>query len=577
MCRSILAFYLFLSAEIWCNCIAAAAASPFAVSWSDQTFGFDGPWRAVTVKVGSPGQELSLYPGGSWGGSVFLESICSNSTLAPICHTSKEGGLFDGSRSATFDNESIQFGAAGAFRVGEADAVRQYGTVRYGFDYYDVGGKRIPNVSTRWITDAYRVYPGGKAYPVDLGILSLGASDINQTFTQDDDKPAIQTTFVPSYMFGTLKMLPSYSYGMHIGSVLPKIPGSLYLGGYDQNRVLGEVSAQSFSSGSFPIGLVDIEVGVVRGGSPWNYSSQHGLLAKGNASIAPGITVTMSPADPYLYLPQSTCAAIAAELPVVYQPDYGLYFWDTTDRRYSQIITSPAYLEFVFSKNSRNNANLTIKVPFSLLNLTLKAPLVEKPTSYFPCMGTTGTYALGRAFAQAAFIGVNWGLPAGNWFLAQAPGPNIPGSARPTVIRPGDATISASLSEWENSWEGHWTELPTMRGSSGSPDDGGGGLSDIAKAGIGLGVSLSLTLTALAAVVLLRYGNRCTTLRSPKPIDDDEGLVAVGLHPRDSLSAGVPQARQLGHPRTLAEFSDQPSGQVYELQGQRHGSVYELS
>ncbi|RAK76188.1 uncharacterized protein BO72DRAFT_487024 [Aspergillus fijiensis CBS 313.89] len=522
MCRSILAFYLFLSAEIWCNCIATAATSPFAVSWSDQTFGFDGPWRAVTVEVGSPGQELSLYPGGSWGGSVFLESICSNSTLAPICHTSKEGGLFDGSRSATFDNESIQFGAAGAFRVGEADAVRQYGTVRYGFDYYDVGGKRIPNVSTRWITDAYRVYPGGKAYPVDLEILSLGASDINQTFTQDDDKPAIQTTFVPSYMFGTLKMLPSYSYGMRMGS--------------------------------------------------------HGLLAKGNASIAPGITVTTSPADPYLYLPQSTCAAIAAELPVMYQPDYGLYFWDTTDRLYSQIITSPAYLGFVFSKNSRNNANLTIKVPFSLLSLTLKAPLLENSTSYFPCMGTTGTYALGRAFAQAAFIGVNWGLPAGNWFLAQAPGPNIPGSARPTVIRPGDATISANLSEWENSWEGHWTELPTMRGSSGSPDDdgGGGGLSDIAKAGIGLGVSLSLTLTALAVVVLFRHG-RCTTLRSPKPIDDDEGLVAVGLHPRDSLSAGVPQARQLGHPRTLAEFNDQPSGQVYELQGQRHGSVYELS
>ena len=171
---------------------------------------------------------------------------------------------------------------------------------------------------------------------------------------------------------------------------------------------------------------------------------QHGLLAKGNASIAPGITVTMSPADPYLYLPQSTCAAIAAELPVVYQPDYGLYFWDTTDRRYSQIITSPAYLEFVFSKNSRNNANLTIKVPFSLLNLTLKAPLVEKPTSYFPCMGTTGTYALGRAFAQAAFIGVNWGLPAGNWFLAQAPGPNIPGSARPTTRATSTQATSAS-------------------------------------------------------------------------------------------------------------------------------------
>lgn len=40
-------------------------------------------------------------------------------------------------------------------------------------------------------------------------------------------------------------------------------------------------------------------------------------------------------------------------------------------------------------------------------------------------------YTLGRAFLQAAFIGVNWQpqSPPGNWFLAQAPGPNTASAA----------------------------------------------------------------------------------------------------------------------------------------------------
>jgi len=33
---------------------------------------------------------------------------------------------------------------------------------------------------------------------------------------------------------------------------------------------------------------------------------------------------------PYIYLPRSSCDAIAAKLPVSYNSDLGLYFWDTT-------------------------------------------------------------------------------------------------------------------------------------------------------------------------------------------------------------------------------------------------------
>ena len=60
------------------------------------------------------------------------------------------------------------------------------------------------------------------------------------------------------------------------------------------------------------------------------------------------------------------------------------YLWKTSDPRYSKTITSASYLGFVFSGS--NNANVTIKVPFMLLNLTLEtaASGLGSNVQYFP-------------------------------------------------------------------------------------------------------------------------------------------------------------------------------------------------
>lgn len=207
-----------------------------------------------------------------------------------------------------------------------------------------------------------------------------------------------------------------------------------------------------------------------------------------------------SGADPSIYLPHSTCEAIAAELPVTYHPEYGLYFWNTEDKRYSEIVSAPTYLGFTF-KNSLNNANLTINVPFSLLNLTLDAPLVDKLTPYFPCMGTNGNYVLGRAFMQAAFVGVKGGPYQGSWFLAQPPGPNIPGTTTVVTINTENNTVSSSSSDWESSWKGVWKELPAILASNTSTPmrradrRGSNGLS--------MGVNAGITVGVLAAAIIV--------------------------------------------------------------------------
>ena len=192
---------------------------------------------------------------------------------------------------------------------------------------------------------------------------------------------------------------------------------------------------------------------------------RNGILAEGNSSITSSLPVTMNPGAPYMYLPNSTCEAMVKDLPVTYNANLGLWIWNTQDPQYTKIVTSPTYLSLTFRDNTDN---LTIKVPFQLLNLTLDAPLVMTPTPYFPCQPPNNAthYSLGRAFLQAAFIGVNWERGNGNWFLAQAPGPNI---ALTPVQKPiTTSTIEGSAANWADTWSTVWTALPISNSSSSS-------------------------------------------------------------------------------------------------------------
>jgi hypothetical protein len=95
-------------------------------------------------------------------------------------------------------------------------------------------------------------------------------------------------------------------------------------------------TAQSYTNAILQLDLLDIGIGVAEGGSPFPYTSKSGLLAQGSSSINGFIPVEADPKEPYLYLPVSTCQAIAQELPVTFQPKYGLYLWNITDPRLPQ-------------------------------------------------------------------------------------------------------------------------------------------------------------------------------------------------------------------------------------------------
>jgi hypothetical protein len=287
--------------------------------------------------------------------------------------------------------------------------------------------------------------------------LNASVSNITYYKTQDDTVTA-NTTLYSAYDAG---YIPSLSYGLHIGSAEPNISGSLVLGGYDKSRILSDAIVAGNDN---LFRLTDIALNVSSGGSAFIEPSSSGAiegLLKAPTDFGDYLEVQPRPGVPYLYLPLETCDAIAAHLPVTYSPYYNLYVWDTDKDATEDIISSPHYLSFVFTDDTKTSAH--IKVPFALLNLTLDTPVSKKPLQYFPCSpweaDTTG-YTLGNAFLQAAFLSQHWQM--NTTVLAQAPGPDYHEKNLQAIPYDSDITVGAATdaADWAKTWATTLKDLP---------------------------------------------------------------------------------------------------------------------
>ncbi len=431
--------------------------------------------------------------------------------------------------------------------------------------------------------------PDGQSYSPEVGILSLGSPDGIKALDN-----ATGWTF-PGYLHSQ-NITPSNSAGLHYGSAAFEHEGSLTWGGYDQSRVIGDVGVFSLfqPEGLIMPSLLDIQIGVEAGSSPFNASSITGLLEQ-NKTIGTQLPTLINPTIPYMYMSPQTCANIAQYLPVSLQSAIGLYTWNTSDPRYSQIVQSASYLAFTFQSGSTTaSGNLTIKVPFSLLNLTLESPIVPSRQQYFPCqpfaaLDGSGYYFLGRSFLQAAFLGINWNQTT--YFLAQAPGP----SADAPNIQPigtNDTTLkSQPASKFGQSWAGHWTVLDSANSSSSatnsttptpaethSADHGKSGLSSGAIAGASIGSVLGvLAILGLFSWLFIRSKRRHVVADFKEGASELNGKTN-GLPQEVSAQHGVPEAEgdglrheKLGRERHEAEGQDKlvyekpADGEVQEM------------
>ncbi|KAL8699956.1 MAG: hypothetical protein Q9201_005705 [Fulgogasparrea decipioides] len=359
---------------------------------SPESYGPDGPWQTVRVLLSNSSQAVHLIPGRTYHSRILSKDICGNSSLPLPCGA---GGLYDQDASRSSIKWNDTSGVVWTMDGGQSEAVGiDTGIFEdVSFDPGDrVGLVPVATWSIRVVNQVYLNLPDGSgSYPAEVGILALANTNLNLEKTDPADADDSDG------------LAQKYTYGLHIGSAAMGIPLSLWVGGYDRSRVIGPVSVHPYalnpgyingtsdwSSGlddaaSFVIDLRDIGIGVDNGASPFNFSERQNILNRGNSSIGDSLPVVLDSLAPYLHLPQSTCDAIASYLPVTYQDRYKLYFWDTEDPDYQAIVTSPSYLSLTFRNSGLEEANLTIKVPFSLLNLTLQAPITVSPTQFFPC------------------------------------------------------------------------------------------------------------------------------------------------------------------------------------------------
>ncbi|CAF9920969.1 hypothetical protein IMSHALPRED_005056 [Imshaugia aleurites] len=502
--------------------LIAADLGPYNVVWNTtHSYGPDGPWNVVTVGVGSnsnnePLSYIDLYPGGIWESMINTQAFCggNDSVSCPAA----SAGLYDYEHSSTaIQNVSSSVGLI--WQWNSQDALNLSGIAKDVVDTMVLSTQFGPFTITNSTISAVDVsqieLPDGTNYSIEVGTLSLGAPGNGLQPFED-----LEGQTIPGQLANE-DAISSNSFGLHIGSASLKQAGSLTYGGYDQSRVLGEVGAFDLGSGNEMLpSLLDIELGVENGTSPFGADVVSRLLWL-NESFNGVQPAVINPIVPYLFMSPQTCAAIAQNLPVTFQPNIGLYTWNTTDPQYRSIVSSPSYLAFVFQNSGAGN--LTIKVPFQLLNLTLEPPIVSSPQQYFPCRPFhanegSGNYFLGRAFLQAAFIGINWGNH--KWFMAQAPGPSV-GAADTQEIGPNDTSINSdAISNFAATWSKDWTPLSQSSNSSsnntssnnaspksiGTPKSNPSkGLPSNAKAGIGIGVSVgALAIAGFALFVYLR-------------------------------------------------------------------------
>ncbi|KAK6526332.1 hypothetical protein TWF694_004930 [Orbilia ellipsospora] len=489
---------------------------PFNTS---QSFGYDGPWYAVPVTIGSDPQTLNLFPGSQWATTILSDVICGDRSNC----ASEKGGLYNYSLDNLTYHPVTRPTIIGADTIPYGQLFDAKGLTLGQFNQLGVGGGlsyvTIANASVLRV-DAATLYYGKDRVQVQPsnGFLALGGLADYQTFGP------YQPVIALNYLAATGK-IESRTWGMHYSSAkLNQIP-SLIWGGYDKSRISGPVQTFDLDSGGgMRMNLIGINIGVAIGKSPFPYQMKSNLLVN-NIATGQGNVVTrveLESAIPYLVLPQETCDAIARELPVVFNASLGFYLWKTADPLYQAIVTSPAYLSLDFQVSA--SQNLTLKIPFALLDLNLTAPLVTDTQAYFPCMGgtidkTTGDGAfLGRAFYQAVFIAKSF--ETSKFWIAQARGPSytvsdIQGIDKTAVSL--DAPPAVGDDTWVSSWNSSWMVVPLDTASSPTPKPSSG-TSKTTMIGIAVGIGSGILLLAL---VFLLWRRKRKTVKGKRSLPVD--------------------------------------------------------
>ena len=413
----------------------------------------DGPWSTFALQVGTPPQTVRLLPATEQSSVwIVLPEGCTP-TDVPDCPDVR-GFEFRINQSSTWSEE-------GLFELSLDEEVKlgYSGNAQYGYDTVTVGwqGEGLPTVPRQ-------VIAGFATKDFYVGRIPLNPSPFN--FSDfNDPKPSLLQSVRDA------GQIPSLSWAYTAGSYrhVPKVFGSLTLGGYDSARFVANDVTFSLS----PKRLQDLVVAV----------QSITTDATPTPLLSDGIYMPINSLVSHIWLPVDVCSAFERAFGLVWDNVTDLYL--VSDEQHDNLTSRNPNVTFRLGP-SLTGPSVDIVMPYASFDLAAGPPLVDVTTNYFPLRRAANDtqYILGRAFLQSAYIIADY--ERSELFVSQA------------LFPEGDDSDSEELVAIVPPME---VTSPQPSGAAGDDDDG---LAPGAIGGIVAGAVVGVGATALVVWFLYR-------------------------------------------------------------------------
>ena len=343
--------------------------------------GDDGPWSSFGIQVGTPPQNVRLFPGTSATTGTTVWVVRPEGCTANECGNNR-GFLFHPNESSTWSTEGLSNNGLYDLTAFEENLLGYGGNAYYGFD----------NVTLGWQTDglpelSHQVIAGYATKDFYLG--SLGISPQPELFTTfNDPQPSILATL------RNKSFIPSTSWAYTAGAYYqePKIYGSLVLGGYDATRFLPSPENLTFTFGADV--SRDLLVGIQEITSD---SFKDPLLSSTIYAFIDSLV-------PHLWMPLNVCTAFEQAFNLTWNSTVELYL--LTEDEHTRLVSLNPNVTLRLGSDALGSGFVSIVMPYGAFDLLASSPIVASPTYYFPLKRAQNDtqYTLGRTFLQQAYV-----------------------------------------------------------------------------------------------------------------------------------------------------------------------------
>lgn len=337
------------------------------------------------IQAGTPPQTFQVFPSFQ-SSNVWLPNAEECIRLqgdVPSCGSSRGAAPFQQSPSPGFQtNMSSTWQAINLYQLGLEREHGITGSGLVGFEKVVLNDIELE----KFIVTAY-ASPG-----LWLGHIGLLPLPINYS----------QTINSPSFL-STLKdggHIPSLAYGYQAGASYrgTKTPASLVLGGYDNARASKPLTVKINSdiTRALTVAVHDMVATNTLNGTLSLINNEQ-ILAPLDTSI------------PEMWLPKSVCDRFESVYGLEYHEPSGRYVLPDSSRDKLREL-KPVLTVTIGSDASLTGNTTTIQLPYAAFDLQAGYPIFANTTNYFPIRRADNDtqYAIGRAFLQEAYVGVDF-------------------------------------------------------------------------------------------------------------------------------------------------------------------------